>query len=109
MPRGRACRRPGAWRGAAGGLHGDGADRLPHAKGGRDPARRLSGGVGGSGRAVEEPAVARAVAAAIGTSQPFFLPYQGENDREPQAAYGRLACRLLAETEPVPPPAARPT
>jgi predicted O-linked N-acetylglucosamine transferase (SPINDLY family) len=50
--------------------------------------------------AVERPAVARAVAAAIGTSQPFFLPYQGHNDREPQANYGRLLCRLLAEAEP---------
>ena len=33
---------------------------------------------------------------AIGSSQPFFLPYQGENDRALQAAYGRLACRALA-------------
>jgi predicted O-linked N-acetylglucosamine transferase (SPINDLY family) len=49
---------------------------------------------------VEAPQVAAAVAAAIGTSQPFFLPYQGRNDREPQAKYGRLLCRLLAETEP---------
>ena len=48
--------------------------------------------------AVKMPDVARAVAAAIGTSQPFFLPYQGENDCEPQAAYGRLACDLLIET-----------
>jgi protein O-GlcNAc transferase len=54
------------------------------------------------------PSVARAVAAAIGTSQPFFLPYQEKNDREPQAAYGRLVCRLLAGTEPRSPLAARP-
>jgi protein O-GlcNAc transferase len=52
--------------------------------------------------AVDAPDVARAVATAIGTSQPFFLPYQGENDREPQATYGRLACCLLAETEKPP-------
>jgi protein O-GlcNAc transferase len=58
--------------------------------------------------AVETPAVARAVAAAIGTSQPFFLPYQGHNDRQPQANYGRLVCRLLAGTEPPVPLAARP-
>jgi protein O-GlcNAc transferase len=44
--------------------------------------------------AVEAPPVARAVAAAIGTSQPFFLPYQGRNDREAQARYGQLVCRL---------------
>ena len=50
--------------------------------------------------AVEVPPVARAVAAAIGTSQPFFLPYQGHNDREPQAQYGQLVCRLLEMTEP---------
>jgi protein O-GlcNAc transferase len=49
--------------------------------------------------AVKMPAVARAVATAIGTSQPFFLPYQGENDCEPQTTYGRLACGLLAEAE----------
>ena len=49
---------------------------------------------------VETSSVADAVAAAIGTSQPFFLPYQEQNDREPQAAYGRLVCRLLAEAEP---------
>jgi predicted O-linked N-acetylglucosamine transferase (SPINDLY family) len=34
---------------------------------------------------------------AIGSSQPFFLPYQGQNDRALQAAYGNLACRALAE------------
>jgi predicted O-linked N-acetylglucosamine transferase (SPINDLY family) len=38
------------------------------------------------------------LAAAIGSSQPFFLPYQGENDREPQCVYGRMVCRLLAGT-----------
>jgi protein O-GlcNAc transferase len=40
------------------------------------------------------------VAGAIGTSQPFFLPYQGEDDRALQALYGQFACRVLAETEP---------
>jgi predicted O-linked N-acetylglucosamine transferase (SPINDLY family) len=58
--------------------------------------------------AVAAPDVARAVAAAIGTSQPFFLPYQGRNDRAPQADYGRLACRLLAATAPPPSLAPRP-
>ena len=58
--------------------------------------------------AVETPPVARAVAAAIGTSQPFFLPYQGHNDRKPQARYGQLVCRLLADAGPPAPLAKRP-
>ena len=37
------------------------------------------------------------LAAAIGSSQPFFLPYQGQDDRTLQAAYGSLVCRVLAE------------
>jgi protein O-GlcNAc transferase len=50
------------------------------------------------------------LADAIGSSQPFFLPYQGENDRTLQAAYGRLACRAFAEPPPPmssPPPGRR--
>ena len=43
---------------------------------------------------------ARALGPAIGGSQPFFLPYQGQDDRALQAIYGRLACHVLAETEP---------
>jgi predicted O-linked N-acetylglucosamine transferase (SPINDLY family) len=50
--------------------------------------------------AVEAPPVAHAVTAAIGTSQPFFLPYQGYNDRELQGQYGQLICRLLAGSDP---------
>lgn len=54
---------------------------------------------------------ARMIADAIGVSQPFFLPYQGENDRELQAIYGQLACRVLAEKSaplaPRPEPGAR--
>ena len=46
----------------------------------------------------------------IGSTQPFFLTYQGENDRDLQAAYGSLVCRLMAERYPPatmpPPPAA---
>ena len=58
--------------------------------------------------AVEAPPLARSVAAAIGTSQPFFLPYQGRNDRDLQATYGRLVCRVAAEAEPPAPLASRP-
>jgi protein O-GlcNAc transferase len=45
------------------------------------------------------------MAAAIGTSQPFFLPYQGEDDRTLQAIYGQFACAALATPTPL---AARP-
>jgi predicted O-linked N-acetylglucosamine transferase (SPINDLY family) len=58
--------------------------------------------------ALRAPAAVRSVAAAIGTAQPFFLPYQGEDDRTLQATYGRLACRVLAATEPPAPLAPRP-
>ncbi|MEA2773661.1 MAG: hypothetical protein QOD93_6623 [Acetobacteraceae bacterium] len=40
------------------------------------------------------------LAAAIGRSQPFFLPYQGQDDRALQTSYGQFACRVLAATEP---------
>ena len=50
--------------------------------------------------ALQAPAAARSLAAAIGTAQPFFLPYQGRDDRSLQATYGQLACRVLAATEP---------
>jgi protein O-GlcNAc transferase len=52
-----------------------------------------------------EPAQA---AAAIGTSQPFFLPYQQQDDRALQALYGQFACRVLAATEPPAVPASPP-
>lgn len=52
---------------------------------------------------------AAGVAAGIGASQPFFLPYQQQDDRALQDLYGRFACRVLAEAEPAatlaPPPA----
>jgi protein O-GlcNAc transferase len=54
----------------------------------------------GSLAAAAAPAVVRSLAAAIGSAQPFFLPYQGEDDRALQAVYGQFACRVLAATEP---------
>ena len=51
----------------------------------------------------EKPGMVRSLGGAIGSVQPFFLPYQGEDDRALQATYGRLACRVLAETESVAP------
>ena len=43
------------------------------------------------------------LAAAVGTSQPFFLAYQGEDDAALQDQYGRFACRLLADQTPIAP------
>ena len=45
------------------------------------------------------------LAGEIGTHQPFYLPYQGRNDRELQSAYGALVCKVMAErfdTAPLP-------
>jgi predicted O-linked N-acetylglucosamine transferase (SPINDLY family) len=36
------------------------------------------------------------LAEAAGLRQPFFLAYQGQNDRELQTVYGRLVCRIMA-------------
>jgi predicted O-linked N-acetylglucosamine transferase (SPINDLY family) len=48
------------------------------------------------------------LAKAVGAIQPFFLPYQGQNDRELQALYGSTVCRIMAESYPSPPSMARP-
>src|SRR5664280_216 len=49
-----------------------------------------------------ERASAPAVLAdAIGSHQPFYLPYQGCNDRELQTLYGSLVCRIMAARYPV--------
>ncbi len=68
--------------------------------------RRYAAALDSLETALTAPAALLSVAAAIGTAQPFFLPYQGEDDRALQTVYGRLACRVLAETEP-PAPLAR--
>jgi predicted O-linked N-acetylglucosamine transferase (SPINDLY family) len=39
---------------------------------------------------------------AIGSHQPFYLPYQGCNDRELQTSYGSLVCRIMAARYPTP-------
>ena len=44
------------------------------------------------------------LAGAVGSSQPFFLGYQGFCDRALQSLYGSLTARLLAEAAPVPQP-----
>jgi protein O-GlcNAc transferase len=45
---------------------------------------------------VERVGIAPALADAIGSHQPFYLPYQGRNDRELQTAYGSLVCKIMA-------------
>ena len=45
------------------------------------------------------------LAAALGRMQPFFLAYQGRNDRELQSVYGALFCRVMAaQFAPAAPP-----
>jgi predicted O-linked N-acetylglucosamine transferase (SPINDLY family) len=50
---------------------------------------KLSADIAGTGA----PA---ALSEAIGSHQPFYLPYQGRNDRELQTLYGSLVCRIMA-------------
>lgn len=45
---------------------------------------------------VEGSVIPAALADAIGSHQPFYLPYQGGNDRALQTAYGALVCRIMA-------------
>jgi protein O-GlcNAc transferase len=40
--------------------------------------------------------VPAALAEVIGSHQPFYLPYQGLDDRELQTAYGSLVCKIMA-------------
>jgi protein O-GlcNAc transferase len=51
---------------------------------------------------VEGDAAPIAFADAIGSHQPFYLPYQGFNDRDLQTAYGSLVCKVMAARFPAP-------
>ncbi|MGA8615978.1 MAG: tetratricopeptide repeat protein [Xanthobacteraceae bacterium] len=56
-----------------------------------------------AGRAVGD------LAAAVGSNQPFYLPYQERNDRDLQSKYGALVCRAISDKYPaasMPPPPA---
>jgi len=56
-----------------------------------------------------DPAKLPAPDQAIGSALPFLLPYQGRNDRDLQATYGELVCRIMADSFPpasLPPPPA---
>ncbi len=44
----------------------------------------------------EEPQYIQAAAEAVGSHQPFYLAYQGFNDRELQHIYGALVCRIMS-------------
>jgi protein O-GlcNAc transferase len=58
---------------------------------------------------VEAGSAAGDFVAAVGSNQPFYLPYQGRNDRDLQMKYGTLVCRIIADKYPaapmLPPPA----
>lgn len=58
--------------------------------------------------AAQDDDVAATLAPALATTQPFFLPYQGEDDRALQSLYGELLCGVLARALPPAPLAARP-
>jgi protein O-GlcNAc transferase len=45
---------------------------------------------------LDTPARISAAAAAVGSIQPFYLAYQGMNDRDLQKTYGELVCRIQA-------------
>jgi predicted O-linked N-acetylglucosamine transferase (SPINDLY family) len=45
---------------------------------------------------------------AVGSSQPFYLAYQGLNDRELQSLYGAMVCRIMGSRYPPPLPAEPP-
>jgi predicted O-linked N-acetylglucosamine transferase (SPINDLY family) len=54
--------------------------------------------------AVEPASLARGV----GASQPFYLPYQGQDDLDLQRRYGALVCRAMAAAYPAARPSASP-
>jgi protein O-GlcNAc transferase len=52
--------------------------------------------------AVGEGRAAGDLAGGVGSVQPFYLAYQGHNDRELQRIYGELLCRIMAARYPTP-------
>ena len=51
---------------------------------------------------VEGARAPAALSQVIGSHQPFYLPYQGGNDRELQTVYGALVCIIMAAGNPAP-------
>ncbi|WP_158946194.1 tetratricopeptide repeat protein [Pseudodesulfovibrio cashew] len=48
----------------------------------------------------DSPALLREAAASVGANQPFYLTYQGGNDRELQAVYGNMVHRIMGAAFP---------
>ncbi len=44
-----------------------------------------------------QPDAAAILAKGVGSNQPFFLAYQGQNDRDLQALYGSSVCNIMSE------------
>ena len=53
--------------------------------------------------AVARAGTPAALAEVVGSHQPFYLAYQGLNDRTLQATYGELVCSVMAARYPAPP------
>ncbi len=49
---------------------------------------------------LDSPSRIRAASMVVGSSQPFYLAYQGEVDRDLQRLYGNLVCRIQAARYP---------
>ena len=75
----------------------------------RAAAPPIAGASRNSAADVEAGRTVGDLAAAVGSNQPFYLPYQGQNDRELQQKYGALVCKVIADkypAAPMPPPPA---
>jgi protein O-GlcNAc transferase len=51
---------------------------------------------------VEKAKAPEALAAVVGSHQPFYLPYQGLDDRELQKSYGTLVGKIMSSKYPAP-------
>src|SRR5450755_1196152 len=51
---------------------------------------------------VDRAGAPEVLAEAIGSHQPFYLPYQGCNDRDLQILYGSLVCKIMSVRYPTP-------
>jgi protein O-GlcNAc transferase len=49
---------------------------------------------------IEKKLITGDLPGAVGSKQPFYLPYQGHNDRELQHLYGASVCRIMADRYP---------
>lgn len=81
-------------------LYRDEAEIAPRRTAYREQIERLC-------RDYDEGRVPGSLADAVGSTQPFYLAYQGLNDRDLQMRYGGLMCRAVADAypaAPMPPP-----